>query len=95
MDSEVKTRLSDIQLAAERIIEITLDKSFEEFEGDWVVRAAVERQFLIIGEATNVIAAKDQTISSLLGQLPPNHRIPQHPRTPVPRCPRPHRLGNH
>ncbi len=70
MDSEVKTRLSDIQLAAERIIEITLDKSFEEFEGDWVVRAAVERQFMIIGEATNVIAAKDQTISSLLGNYP-------------------------
>ncbi len=70
MDSEVKTRLSDIQLAAERIIEITLDKSFEEFEGDWVVRAAVERQFMIIGEATNVIAAKDQIISSLLGNYP-------------------------
>ena len=70
MDPEVKTYLSDIQLAAQRIIEVTLDKSFEEFEGDWVVRAAVERQFIIIGEATNVIAAKDETIAELLGNYP-------------------------
>ncbi len=70
MDPEVKTRLSDIQQAAQRIIEVTLDKSFEEFEGDWVVRAAVERQFMIIGEATNVIATKDQTISELLSNYP-------------------------
>ena len=70
MDPEVKTRLSDIQQAAQRIIAVTLDKSLEEFEGDWVVRAAVERQFMIIGEATNVIATKDQTISELLSNYP-------------------------
>ncbi len=70
MDAEIKTYLADIKQAAERIIEVTLDKSFEDFEGDWVVRAAVERQFLIIGEATNVIAAKDQTVATLLGDYP-------------------------
>ena len=70
MDPEVKTYLADIQQAAQRIIEVTLDKSFEEFEGDWVVRAAVERQFLIIGEATNVIAAKDENTAALLGNYP-------------------------
>ena len=70
MDAEIKTYLADIKQAAERIIEVTLDKSFEDFEGDWVVRAAVERQFLIIGEATNVIAAKDQTVAALLGDYP-------------------------
>ena len=70
MDPEVKTYLSDIQQAAQRIIEVTLDKSFEEFEGDWVIRSAVERQFLIIGEATNVIASKDKTVAALLGDYP-------------------------
>ncbi len=60
----------DIQEAAERVIEVTLDKSFEDFEGDWVVRAAVERQFLIIGEATNVIASRDETVAALLGYYP-------------------------
>ena len=70
MDTEIKTYLADIQQAAERIIEVTLDKSFEEFEGDWVTRAAVERQFLIIGEATNIIAAKDEAIAALLGNHP-------------------------
>ena len=69
MDPEV-TYLADIQQAAQRIIEVTLDKSFEEFEGDWVVRAAVERQFIIIGEATNVIAAKDEITAELLGNYP-------------------------
>ena len=70
MDAEIKTYLADIKQAAERIIEVTLDKSFEEFEGDWVVRAAVERQFLIIGEATNVIAARDKDVADLLGNYP-------------------------
>ena len=95
METEIKSYLADIRQAAQRIIEVTLNKPFEEFEGDWVVRAAVERQFLIIGEATNVIAAKDEAIAALLGQLSPNHRLPQHPRPPIPRHPRPNRLGNH
>ncbi len=67
MDAELKTYLADVKQAAERIIEVTLDKSFEEFEGDWVVRAAVERQFIIIGEATNVIAAKTHVIPAKAG----------------------------
>ncbi len=70
MDPEVKTYLADIQQAAQRIIDVTLEKSFEEFEGDWVVRAAVERQFLIIGDATNVFASKDEAIAELLGNYP-------------------------
>ena len=67
MDAEIKTYLADIKQAAERIIEVTLDKSFEDFEGDWVVRAAVERQFLIIGEATNIIAARAHVIPAKAG----------------------------
>ncbi len=35
-DTEIKTLLADIEQSAERIIEVTLDKSFEQFEGDWV-----------------------------------------------------------
>ena len=70
METEIKSYLADIRQAAQRIIEVTLNKPFEEFEGDWVVRAAVERQFLIIGEATNVIAAKDEAIAALLGNYP-------------------------
>ena len=34
MDAEIKTYLADVKQAAEHIIEVTLDKSFEEFEGD-------------------------------------------------------------
>ena len=40
MDTEIKTYLADIKQSAERIIEVTLDKSFEQFEGDWVTRGA-------------------------------------------------------
>ena len=36
MDTEIKTLLADIKQSAERIIEVTLDKSFEQFEGDWM-----------------------------------------------------------
>ena len=36
MDTEIKTLLADIKQSAERIIEVTLDKSFEQFERDWM-----------------------------------------------------------
>ena len=36
MDTEINTYLADIKLSAERIIEVTLDKSFEQFERDWM-----------------------------------------------------------
>ena len=65
MESEIKSYLADIRQAAQRIIEVTLNAVRR--IRNWVVRAAVERQFLIIGEATNVIAAKDEAIAALLG----------------------------
>jgi uncharacterized protein with HEPN domain len=43
--------LWDAQQAAERIVRFTANRSFENYLADDMLRAAVERQFEIIGEA--------------------------------------------
>lgn len=51
MQLEAKKYLYDIQQAAERIVEFTAGKGFEDYRSNPMLRAAVERQFEIIGEA--------------------------------------------
>jgi uncharacterized protein with HEPN domain len=51
MQLEAKKYLYDIQQAVERIVEFTAGKRFEDYRSNPMLRAAVERQFEIIGEA--------------------------------------------
>jgi len=51
MDHDPKAYLFDIKQACEEIKEFTRGMSFEEYSGNSMVRAAVERKFLVIGEA--------------------------------------------
>lgn len=53
MRLEEKTLLHDIRIAAERIESFVHEKDFSTYRVDEMLRAAVERQFEIIGEALN------------------------------------------
>ncbi len=49
MKPEARKYLYDIWRAVELLTEFTADKAFQDYERDAMLRAAVERQFEIIG----------------------------------------------
>ena len=51
MQREARKYLSDIQQAVMLLAEFTAEKQFSDYEGDAMLRAAVEREFEIIGVA--------------------------------------------
>lgn len=51
MDHDPKAYLFDIKQACDEIKEFTHNMSFEEYSRNSMVKAAVERKFLVIGEA--------------------------------------------
>lgn len=51
MRLESKKYLFDILQAAKRVAEFTANRRFPDYERDALLRAAVEREFEIIGEA--------------------------------------------
>ncbi len=60
---EIKKYLFDIRQACERIHEFTAGKSYEGYSRDAMMRAAVERQFEIVGEALGRMVKLDATIT--------------------------------
>ena len=59
MRLEARKYLYDIRRAAELLREFTSGKTFADYEGDAMLRSAVERQFEIIGEAMTSLAKTD------------------------------------
>ncbi len=59
---DLLTCLHDVRIAGERILDVTGDQTIEEYLADWVLRAAVERQFEIIGEALRRATQIDPTL---------------------------------
>ena len=51
MRPESKKYLFDIKHAAELVLKFTEAKTFADYEADELLRAAVEREFMIVGEA--------------------------------------------
>jgi uncharacterized protein with HEPN domain len=64
MRLEAKKYLHDIQTAAGLIAEFTLGLSFAGYRENAMVRAAVEREFEIIGEALAQLAKFDEGVAS-------------------------------
>ena len=62
MQLEAKKYLYDIQQAAARIAEFSSGKQFEDYRSNIMLRAAVERQFEIIGEALSQLARLDEAL---------------------------------
>ena len=64
MQRDPKSLLWDAREAAEVIAAVTAGKSFADFDGDIVLRSAVERQFEIIGEALAQLDRKSTRLNS-------------------------------
>jgi len=64
MRLETKKYLFDIQRAAALLTEFTAGKTLEEYVRDAMRRAAVERQFEIIGEALAQLAKSDPHVAA-------------------------------
>ena len=60
MRLETRKYLSDIQQAAGRVQRFTSGKTLADYQGDDLLRSAVERQFEIVGEAMNKLAGIDE-----------------------------------
>jgi uncharacterized protein with HEPN domain len=60
---DLRTCLHDILTAGDRIREVTDGLSFDEYAADWIRRAAVERQFEIIGEALRRAVQIDPSVT--------------------------------
>ena len=63
MRLEARKYLYDIQRAADLLREFTSDKTFANYEGDAMLRSAVERQLEIIGEAMTSLARIDMPVA--------------------------------
>jgi uncharacterized protein with HEPN domain len=65
---EAKKYLYDVQQAASRIAEFTAGKQFADYHNDAMLRAAVERQFEIIGEALAQLARVDEKLTARISE---------------------------
>lgn len=68
MHLEAKKYLYDIQRAAALLAEFIEGKSFAAYEGDAMLRAAVEREFEIIGEALAQLARLDADLAARVSE---------------------------
>jgi uncharacterized protein with HEPN domain len=64
-----KSLLWDAREAANAIAAMTAGKSFADFDGDIVLRSAVERQFEIAGEALRQLARLDAALAAKVPDL--------------------------
>ena len=62
--------LWDARRAAERVARFTADRGFDDCLGDGLLRAAVERQFEIIGEAFAGLRRSDPALAAAIPDLP-------------------------
>lgn len=62
--------LWDAQLAAQKIARFTAGKTFAQYEADELLRAGVERQFEVVGEALNQLSRLDAVTASAIPDLP-------------------------
>jgi uncharacterized protein with HEPN domain len=62
MQPEAKKYLYDVLKACEAILDFTRDKGFEDYDRDLMLRSAVERQFMIVGEALNKAQKLDDDV---------------------------------
>lgn len=53
MELEIRKYLYDVQQASQLIIDFTQGETFESYQTNPLIKSAVERQFITIGEALN------------------------------------------
>ena len=62
--------IEDIRASASFILQASAGKTFQDYESDPLLRAAVERHFEIIGEAMNRLVRYDPDIAARIGDYP-------------------------
>jgi uncharacterized protein with HEPN domain len=70
ISNEAAAFLWDVQRAAESIVRFTAGRSYDDCLDDDMLRAAVERQFEIIGEAFVGLRRLDPALAAQLPELP-------------------------
>lgn len=70
MRLEARKYLRDIQIAAERAGRFTKGKNFEQYLAEEMLRAAVERQFTVVGEALSRLEKDSPDVAAAI----PDHR---------------------
>ena len=68
MRLEARKYLYDIQKAASLLDEFVASKTFDDYQRDAMLRAAVEREFEIIGEAMAQLARVDEAVAARISQ---------------------------
>jgi uncharacterized protein with HEPN domain len=68
MRLEAKKYLFDMQQAAALLAQFTAGKQFADYDGDAMLRAAVEREFEIIGEALGRLAKLDEELAAAISE---------------------------
>jgi uncharacterized protein with HEPN domain len=68
MQLESKKYLFDIKQAAGLLADFTREKAFADYQGDPLLKSAVERQFEIIGEALARLARLDPETASRISE---------------------------
>jgi uncharacterized protein with HEPN domain len=68
MRLEAKKHLYDIESALRLLAEFTANKSFADYAGDALLRAAVERKFEIVGEALVKLAKFDEDLAARISE---------------------------
>ncbi len=70
MRPETAKYLEDVRQACALLADFTHGKSLADYEADPLLRAAAERQFILIGEALFQAARKDSTLGQSITSLP-------------------------
>ena len=70
MHADSRKFLWDAQTAAQRVARFTQQKTFEDYDRDDFLRAAVERQFEVIGEAFSKLRRVDPETATEIADLP-------------------------
>lgn len=68
MRHETKKYLEDVARAADLIGQFTAGKTFADYREDAMLRAAVERQFEIVGEALVQLSKRDASVAAQIGE---------------------------
>ena len=66
MVNEAKSLLFDVIVGCKHIDEFTVSIDFDDYDRSDLIRSAVERQFMIIGEAINKLKIVDADIYSMI-----------------------------
>ncbi|MDG0862026.1 DUF86 domain-containing protein [Pelomonas aquatica] len=69
MAPELRKYIWDAKEAAARALRFTAGKTLHDYLGDELLRAAVERQFLILGEALGRLRQLDSSLASRIADL--------------------------